>query len=340
MLGIDVSKDTLVCTLLHPISQQKLWSDEVPNTPAGLKRLLKRVPADAAWALEPTGRYSQTVARAGRDAGRTVLLAQPKRTKAFLASIQSRAKTDRLDSQGIAMYALVHKLPLYPLKSPMIEQVDQLLSARKGLSRAIAGLHLQSRELPHAAPTLLKAINELKTQRSELDNQLKKLGKELVAHSDATPDSATPDSAASERASLATAIKTLREVPGIGPVVATTVASRLVARHFSRSDKFVAYCGLDVTVRQSGKRSGGSGLSKQGDAELRRLLFLAAQANLRAKDSPFKAQYQRELDKGLSTTAATCAVARKLARLCWALVTKGQTYNPARVYQQPQQKNS
>jgi len=68
-------------------------------------------------------------------------------------------------------------------------------------------------------------------------------------------------------------------------------------------------------VRQSGKKNGQTGLTKQGDGELRRLLYLAAQSNLRAKNSPFRAQYERERAKGLSSTAALCAVARKLARL-------------------------
>lgn len=89
-----------------------------------------------------------------------------------------------------------------------------------------------------------------------------------------------------------------------------------------------------VAIRQSGKKNGQRGLTKQGDAELRRLLYLAAQANLRTKDSPFKAHYERERAKGLSSTAALCAVARKLARLCWSLAKHGTTYDANRVYQQ------
>jgi transposase len=130
------------------------------------------------------------------------------------------------------------------------------------------------------------------------------------------------------------AVQQLQKVPGIGPVIAATLVSRLSARSFSHSDQFVAYCGLDVRVRQSGKKSGQLGLSKQGEAELRRLLYLAAQASLRAKDSPFKAQYERERAKGLSSTAALCAVARKIARLSWSLVTHGSSYDPDRVYKQ------
>lgn len=97
----------------------------------------------------------------------------------------------------------------------------------------------------------------------------------------------------------------------------------------------MAYCGLDVRIQASGKKHGQLGLSKQREAELRRLLFLAAQASLRAKNSSFREQYEHERAKDLSSTIALCAVARKMARLCWSIVIYGSFYNPNRVYQTP-----
>ena len=73
------------------------------------------------------------------------------------------------------------------------------------------------------------------------------------------------------------------------------------SKAFPHPDAFVAYCGLDVRVRDSGQRRGHRTLTKQEDAELRRLLYLSAQASLRSAQSPFKAQYERERAKGLST---------------------------------------
>ena len=320
MLGIDVSKDTLACTLFDPATQKPLWSRTVANTSTGVARLLKQTPADSPWALEPTGRYSLLAATRAHDAGRTVLLAQPKRARDFLRSIQSRAKTDGLDSHGIGLFALCRPLPPYPLKSIAVEQLDQLLSARKSLSASLAAFDLQARELQHAAHNLAPVIAALQEQKAAVDKQIAKL------------------TAQQEEFAITTE---LEKVPGIGPVTAATLASRLASRPFSHSDAFVAYCGLDVGVRQSGKRNGQTGLTKQGDGELRRLLYLAAQSNLRAKNSPFRAQYERERAKGLSSTAALCkgcAVARKLARLAWSLHQHGTTYDPSRVHQQNQQK--
>lgn len=315
MLGIDVSKDTLACTLFDAQTQKPLWNRTFDNTPQGITRLLNQTPLTVPWVMEPTGRYSTKVARQAKQAGRQVLLAAPKKTRHFLQSLQTRAKTDRLDSYGIGLFALCHshKLPPYPLKAPMIDQLDQLLCARKSLSLSIATFTVQAQDLPLAAPTLQSVVATLQEQRVELDRQIAQLTQTV-------PELAV--------------VRELQKVPGIGPVTAATVASRLSSHRFTHSDQFVAYCGLDVAVRQSGKRNGQSGLSKQGDAELRRLLYLAARANLCSPHSPFKAHYERERAKGLSSTQALCAVARKLARLCWSLVTHGSTYEPQRIYQQ------
>lgn len=317
MLGIDVSKDTLTCALLEHTTERFTWERPFPNNAAGVRCLLAATPATVPWVLEPTGRYSLHVAQQARAAGREVLLASPRKAKAYLASLQTRAKTDRLDSRGLAQFAASRPkskpLPLYPIKSEATEQLDQLLTARKGLSQAIASLQQRVIELPHAAPTLQEAIASLKAQRAALDTRLA----ELTADPESYPE-----------------VPKLQEVPGIGPVTAAAVVSRLKARQFAHPDQFVAYIGLDVETFHSGRRKGERGLTKQGDAELRRLLFLCARATLTSKSSPFKAQYHRELNKGLSKTAATCAVARKLARLCWSLVKHNSNYKPERVYQQ------
>jgi hypothetical protein len=91
-----------------------------------------------------------------------------------------------------------------------------------------------------------------------------------------------------------------------------------------------------VRIIQSGKRAGNQGLTKHGDAELRRLLYLSAMASIRSTGSPFLAQYERELAKKLPRTAALCAVARKVARVCWAIHARGVRYDPDRVYRQPE----
>lgn len=122
MLGIDVSKASLVTTLLDGPSQRRQWELTVPNTTAGVQALLARTATDCPWVLEPTGAYSAPVARVAQAAGRTVLMAPLRRAKALLASVRPRAKTDRLDSDGLARSALAEPprpRPSQPLHAPV-----------------------------------------------------------------------------------------------------------------------------------------------------------------------------------------------------------------------------
>ena len=104
---------------------------------------------------------------------------------------------------------------------------------------------MQARELAHAASTLEPVIAALQAQKEAVDKQI---AEQTAAHAD-----------------FAIAVE-LEKVPGIGKVTAATLASRLAARTFSHSDAFVAYCGLDVGVRQSGKKKFGASLVNASSA--------------------------------------------------------------------------
>jgi transposase len=315
MLGLDVSKATLDYCLLDPTTRKVIASGQVPNTCAGIADLLARIPDEHPWVAEPTGVYSQAVVIGAQQAGRTVLQAEPRQAYAFLRALQPRAKTDRLDSLGLAHYALAVPMRPFPVKTERVVQLEQLLAARTGISASLGRLTQQQRVLPHAAAPLGAAIAALRDQLDVLDAQIE---------------------AATQQPDL-TVARALDAIPGVGAVTAAAVAACLSTRTFVHPDACVAYIGLDVRVRDSGQRSGVRSLSKRGNAELRRLLYLCAQANLRSKDpdNPFKQQYAREVAKGLSSTAALNAVARKLARTCWSIATHGTTYDPSRVHHQP-----
>jgi transposase len=316
MLGIDVSKATLCATLVDDHTRQTRWTTTVANTADGIQQLVARTPAANSWVVEPTGPYSTLVVTTGQAAGRAVLLAHTKLARAYLRSRQPRAKTDRVDSEGLARYAQTESLRPFPRKTPVVETVEQLLTARKGVSRALSQLRQQRTVLPAAKAALTGAITDLTARQAALDRQI---------------------ATASVETSLAPQIAALDAIPGIGPVTAAAVATCLATRPFRHPDQFVAYIGLDIAVRQSGQRRGHSTLTHQGQAELRRLLYLCARANLCSRDpaNPFKLQYAAERAKGLSPTAALCAVARKLARTCWSIHKHGGPFDPERVHHQP-----
>lgn len=124
----------------------------------------------------------------------------------------------------------------------------------------------------------------------------------------------------------------LRSVPEFGPKTQAVLRAELgdVTR-FVRSDQVVAYAGLDITVRQSGKWRGQAKVSKRGSGLLRRLLYMAALACLRRKNSAFKDYYNALTARGLAGKKALMAVMRKMLVVAYRLLKSGAAYDPTKV---------
>ena len=99
---------------------------------------------------------------------------------------------------------------------------------------------------------------------------------------------------------------------------------RLSSRCLAGSDAYVAFIGLDIQLRESGKFKGQRKLTKCGEAEIRRLLFCAAQ--VARSYPPFDNYLQQQLEKGLSKIATKVILARKLARIAFSLLANQQSF--------------
>ena len=114
----------------------------------------------------------------------------------------------------------------------------------------------------------------------------------------------------------------LRSIPGVGELSAALIIAEVgdVSR-FSQAKKLIAYAGLDPSVYVSGKTHRRSRISKRGSPHLRRILFIIAQQVVR-RTRTFNTFYQRLRRRGKSYRQAMVAVAAKLLRVIYALLTK------------------
>jgi transposase len=128
----------------------------------------------------------------------------------------------------------------------------------------------------------------------------------------------------------------LCSVPDFGPKTVAVLRAELgdVAR-FSCSDQAVAYAGLDVTVRQSGKWRGQRKVSKRGSGAVRRSLYMAAVHCLTQPESAFRAYYMHLVEKGVTKMSALMAVMRKMLAVAYRLLRSGGSYDPAKVWAAP-----
>lgn len=125
----------------------------------------------------------------------------------------------------------------------------------------------------------------------------------------------------------------LRQIPGIGPIIAMTVLAEAGdLRRFHHHRQFLKFCGLDLATYQSGQYRGQTKLSKFGNARLRCAFWMAAQVAIRQRDNSFRAKYERYIARDRTSAdlkrKALIAITAKMARTAHALIKTGSDYRP------------
>ena len=123
--------------------------------------------------------------------------------------------------------------------------------------------------------------------------------------------------------------KRLHYIPGVGPMLATAlVASVADPSNFRSARNFSAWIGLVPKQYSSGGKERLGSISKQGDRYLRSLFVAGALAVIRyAKiHGTGHRPWLTALLARKPTKVAAIALANKIARMAWAMMTKGERY--------------
>jgi transposase len=167
----------------------------------------------------------------------------------------------------------------------------------------------EDRRVPPLAHELLQVLAEhlrgLEERTAELDRRLVE-----VARGDA-------------------ACVRLAAVPGIGPVIATALVATVGdAKAFASGRHLAAWVGLVPRQHSSGGKERLLGISKRGDGYLRRQLMHGARALVKVSKGR-EGKPWAWIDGLLARrpfNVVVAAVANKLARIAWALLSRGEDY--------------
>lgn len=139
------------------------------------------------------------------------------------------------------------------------------------------------------------------------------------------------------------ACTTLLSVPGIGLLTATALVAATggSVSHFRSARHFASWFGLTPKEHSSGTTRHLGRISKRGDRYLRMLLTHGARSVLRAATVAKSAgrpidplrQWAVTVQHRSNHNKATCALANKLARICFATLRDHQPYGVARLNQ-------
>jgi transposase len=307
-LGIDVSKKTLDVALIF---NGKTLSKQFKNSLEGFKLLaawlqsLKITEAHAC--LEATGSYSEAVALFLHNQGHSVSIVNPLRIKGYAQSNLQRNKTDRLDARLIASFcerqnpsewippsAEIRHLQALVRRIEVLEEMQQ--SEENRLANAAREVH----------PSIKRIISLLKEEIRELEQQIKQ-------HIDNHPD-------LKEQSEL------LQTIPGIGTRTAHLLLSEIEFERFDSARQIAAQAGVTPRRRQSGTSLKQTGLSKLGNARLRKALYFPAIV-ARQHNEIVKEFAKRLKKRGKTPMQIVCAAMRKLLHIAFGVLKHKRSFD-------------
>ncbi|WPL15325.1 Transposase IS116/IS110/IS902 family protein [Thiorhodovibrio winogradskyi] len=287
-------------------------------------------------------------ARTFQGFGHEVVLIAPQHVKPFVKT----NKNDAVDAEAICEAAPCSKrgprqlfVPIknveqqdtqgtHRMRSMVIDQRTALVNQIRGLLAEYGIVIAQGRaELMRRLPDILEdAENGLSERfRAELNVLLEELRHmdTRVKHYDTQIQAVanTNDSA-----------QLLMSIPGIGPLVATALIATLGENWglFNNGRALAAWLGLVPRQHSTGGKPRLLGISKRGDVYMRKLLINGARAPdlnngrwVENKDDALS-HWARGLKQRRHANVAVVAMANKLVRIAWAVMTTGKAFDAAR----------
>jgi transposase len=159
-----------------------------------------------------------------------------------------------------------------------------------------------------------QAIRELSDQCASLSEGIETFETEIVHHARSNE-----------------VARRLATIPGVGPVTASLIAATVSdIGVFPSARHFAAWLGLVPRQNSTGGKSHLGRITKAGHSEIRRMLVLGATSMIfRAeKWNSSLGAWTRSAMLRRPVRLVTVALANKIARIAWALITRNDVYRP------------
>ena len=263
--------------------------------------------------------------------GHTVRLMAPQYVKPYV----KRQKNDRADAEAICEAVQRPSMRFVAVKSEeqqstlAIHRVRETLVAQK--TQLINALRAHLAEFGIVAPQGAGKVAQLTAVVADLeDTRVPALARSILQSlvdqlRDTERRVEELDARLAEQAQADEVCQRLMTVPGIGPITATALTAMVGdATVFESGRHLAAWLGLVPRQNSSGGKERLGGISKAGDGYLRRLLVHGARAVMRWHGT--KSPWLAGLLKRRPFNVAVVALANKLARIAWAALRKGATF--------------
>lgn len=306
-VGIDVAKAKLDVAVQPAQPVQTFAYDE-----AGLAALLEylRPQAPTLIVLEATAGLERWVAASLAGQGWAVAVVNPRQVREFARATGRRAKTDRLDAQVLANFAAKIQPAARPLPDATTRQLQALVLRRRQLLEMLTA----ERHRRQAAQAPLQA---------RIQRHLDWLAAELKALEDELDETLQASPLWRENDDL------LRSVPGVGPVLASTLLAELPELGQLNRREIAAVVGVapfsdDSATRHGARHVGG------GRAPVRNVLYMATLSAVR-HNTVLQTFYDRLRQAGKPSKVALVAAMRKFLTILNAILKQRRPWQPPAV---------
>lgn len=300
-VGIDVSKETLDLAV-HASEQQ--W--RFANTDKGITEALTCLEelSPELVVMEATGGFEYPLAAALAVAGMPMAVTNPRRVRDFARATGRLAKTDAIDARVLAHFAAA----MHPESRRLPDTQEQELKAILTRRRQLIEMLTAERNRLHSARS--KAVKE------NIQAHIAWLEKEMTHIDDDLGHSIRQSPVWQEKDDL------LKSVPGVGPVLSTTLLADLPELGTLNRRRIAALVGVAPFNRDSGHFRGQRTIWG-GRAVVRSALYMATLVATR-HNPVIRDFYRHLLSVGKPKKLALTACMRKLLTILNALV-KHQT---------------
>lgn len=294
--GIDVSKSSLDMAV-HGSGDRKSFTNDQKGIDQAVSHLQGLKPALVA--LEATGGLQAPLVAALGMAGVPVAVVNPRQVRDFARAVGRLAKTDALDAAVIAHFAAaVHPAPR-PMPDAVSQQLTAILARRRQLQEMLTA------ERNRLGTANKSVVPHIQAHISWLEQELNNIGDVLTRIVQSSPVWQEKDDL-------------LQSVPGVGPVVSTTLLADLPELGSLSRRQIASLVGVAPLNRDSGTWRGKRKIWG-GRSHVRATLYMGALVATRFNPI-IRDFYQRLCSGGKPKKVALTACMRKLLTMLNAIL--------------------
>lgn len=334
VIGIDLAKSVFqVCGLNQA---NKMILNKKLNR-ARFAEFVQQLPVSTI-AMEACG-SSQYWARRFITMGHTVHLIPAQHVKPYVQG----NKNDHNDALAICEAAQRPHLHFVPVKSPAqqdMQMLHRIRSQHVAQNTVLANqIRAYLRENGINMPKMIRSLlQEVPIILADAENGLTDTARELIQHLysellHVRQQVKLFDQKLKHIIATDSAAQRLMSIPGIGPLVASALYSAIGnGQQFKNGRQLAAWLGLTPGHHSSADKTITLGMTKRGDGYLRTLLIHGARTVIRwlGRNDNGLTRWLQALVARRGKQKATVALANKITRIAWAVLTRDETYRASK----------